>query len=606
MSTTNILDLNNRIDALEKIAHNVEPIQQQIDEIKEDLNNLEAWTSADLKTVSGNPITLTDGSARNAEGLSVVCNPKQNLHGYDYPWAGGAGKNKMPITVDGIKALNTSGTWNGNVYTVNGMTFTILTDGDNNVTGIKIKNTPSATSALILCNMSTVLENGVSYTLTGCPSGGSSNTYSISAGSMGSDVGAGRTFTYDSSVGDKRNILFAGTSYDGGELTFYPMIRLASVSDATFEPYTNECPITGYTECVVDRDGKNKLEVTGTTATVNGITYTVNSDGTILAKGIATARADFYIVNSVSLASSTYILTYGDAQLSPERGIYMQWEKNGTPDTVVGSATFTEDQIGYIRLITASGTDISSGVLIKPMIRLASVYDATFEPYSHDTATITFGQTVYRAIVNPKTGKARVTHGIVDLGTLDYTAQTNIRSFYAQLSDAVTGATGNVMNAICSQYNAVQTKGSVADMMSQGDGIFAMQNGSKLLFIKDTSKADLTASQFADAMDGVQLCYELATPIELTLTPAELELLKGYNYITTNGNNIELTYMPDTLKADILLTVSQLYGSKIAIFDGILTGGDTGQVLTKTSDDNYDATWATLPATRTTTRKSEK
>ena len=105
---------------------------------------------------------------------------------------------------------------------------------------------------------------------------------------------------------------------------------------------------------------------------------------------------------------------------------------------------------------------------------------------------------------------------------------------------------------------------------------------------------------------GAQVVYPLTTPTELTLTPAELELLKGYNYITTNGNNIELTYQPDNLKADILLTVSQLYGSKISIFDGILTGGDTGQVLTKTSDDNYDATWATLPATRTTTKKSEK
>ena len=34
---------------------------------------------------------------------------------------------------------------------------------------------------------------------------------------------------------------------------------------------------------------------------------------------------------------------------------------------------------------------------------------------------------------------------------------------------------------------------------------------------------------------GAEVAYKLATPTELTLTPAELQMLKGYNYITGDG-----------------------------------------------------------------------
>lgn len=229
----------------------------------------------ELTDTTGQFETLTGGKL---ESCIVDLNVKQDLHGYNKPWIGGSGKNKEPITVSGIKSANTSGTWNGNVYTINGMTFTILTDSDNNVIGIKIKNTPSATSGLILNFMSTALENGVSYILTGCPSGGSSSTYSISAGSMGSDIGGGRTFTYDSSASDKRNILFVGTNYNGDELIFYPMIRLASETDATFEPYTNICGISGHTQVEVTVSDEDETVVEDVTVNLGGTYYSGTLD----------------------------------------------------------------------------------------------------------------------------------------------------------------------------------------------------------------------------------------------------------------------------------------------------------------------------------------
>ena len=78
--------------------------------------------------------------------------------------------------LDGIKALNTGGTWSGNVYTINSITFAIQTDTDGNVIGINASGTPSNRTQLT--TYSGTLKAG-SYTFNGCPSGGSGTTYQM-------------------------------------------------------------------------------------------------------------------------------------------------------------------------------------------------------------------------------------------------------------------------------------------------------------------------------------------------------------------------------------------------------------------------------------------
>jgi hypothetical protein len=41
---------------------------------------------------------------------------------------------------------------------------------------------------------------------------------------------------------------------------------------------------------------------------------------------------------------------------------------------------------------------------------------------------------------------------------------------------------------------------------------------------------------------GAEVCYNLATPTEITLTPEEIALLKGTNVLSTDGDSIELKY----------------------------------------------------------------
>ena len=51
---------------------------------------------------------------------------------------------------------------------------------------------------------------------------------------------------------------------------------------------------------------------------------------------------------------------------------------------------------------------------------------------------------------------------------------------------------------------------------------------------------------FKNAMSGVQLCYELATPIEVDLTPAEITTLLGTNNIFADCGDTTVSYYADT------------------------------------------------------------
>ena len=62
---------------------------------------------------------------------------------------------------------------------------------------------------------------------------------------------------------------------------------------------------------------------------------------------------------------------------------------------------------------------------------------------------------------------------------------------------------------------------------------------------------DLASYQTWFQNNTVQVCYKLATPFTIQLTPQELKLLKGTNHITTNGTTINLGYQPDNVIGEV-------------------------------------------------------
>lgn len=98
-----------------------------------------------LKTASGSLISFSDGA--DLPMPSFICNisAQQDLHGYDAPWVGGAGKNKFDSNSElylgfGTIAVDESGSFssgnyrasvipiNGNDYVLSGLNFDAVTD----------------------------------------------------------------------------------------------------------------------------------------------------------------------------------------------------------------------------------------------------------------------------------------------------------------------------------------------------------------------------------------------------------------------------------------------------------------------------------------------
>jgi len=228
------------------------------------------WVNADApdvdvtKTATGNPIEISDGADAPLVKCVTQITGLQDLHGYDKPWVGGAEKNKCPMTVDGIKALNTSGTWSSNAYTVNGVTFTIQTDADGNVIGIKANG--NATANIVFMCGNYILKAGSSIKYSGSVNG-SLNTFWVAYHGYPKAPDGDGTADRTSASTDWDGGLEIGIS-NGVSLSnqmFYPMIRLSTESDSTFEPYSNICPITAYTEGEIEvsnGDGNTTIHTT--------------------------------------------------------------------------------------------------------------------------------------------------------------------------------------------------------------------------------------------------------------------------------------------------------------------------------------------------------
>lgn len=119
-------------------------------------------------------------------------------------WTGASitnrGSNILPLTLAKFQSDNTAGTWDGNIYTRNGVLFTINTDSSGFFESITTsgKQTSNTSIGLYL-----TIPTG-HYYMSGCPSGGSvSLSYSLRIIELETstqiiDIGSGIEFSYDS------------------------------------------------------------------------------------------------------------------------------------------------------------------------------------------------------------------------------------------------------------------------------------------------------------------------------------------------------------------------------------------------------------------------
>ena len=542
------------------------------DEDKAALDGMEL-DIASTQTATGNPITLENVAPINAEKLVVEFSPKQDLHGQSAPYVGGVGENKLPLDLATMKSLNSGGTWSGNVYTHNnGVTFTVLTDSDGNVTGIKANGTASVTLSFVICN---VTYSSGSFYLKGLTDyGNGSSRFNLRLTSGGTTISdyfseSGTEF----SVTESTTFLCAINVYGGytcSNLMFYPMVRLSSVSDTTFEKWSNICPITGYTECSVDDVGKNlwggeKLanDILDTfpystqDTTNKTVTYAAwNVDGKTLPFNAFKPNTRYTIILkyscSVAGAYANLVVFYTDNS-------YTALSVPNTAANTVITHSFVTDENKTVKSISGGFYDGSTTVYYEESgVFEGLVPTADFEPYQSTSASIQFGQTVYGGSAD-FSGGTDVKKGKYACDGTETAAAMTAPHVYRMSDQFMRSFNVIGTTPVCSHYKGVLFPSSTANLNNGECCVYEGAYGNTFAVRDDSiaSAEDFEAFLLAQYTAGkpVEISLPLYTESTISTPATPLRLLKGTNNITTNGTTIQLGYQPDNvigeLKEDI-------------------------------------------------------
>ena len=146
--------------------------------------------------------------------------------------------------------------------------------------------------------------------------------------------------------------------------------------------------------------------------------------------------------------------------------------------------------------------------------------DTSYHPYTGNTYTVNFGQTVYDGVLDVTRGKLGVTwSNAVDLGSLGWSYDVAQQVFVT--TDFVGYKNGTPF--LCDVYTDL---GAVA--ISQITNYGGTLRGAAL-YIKNTNYTD--APTFKTAMSGKYITAELATPFDIDLTPEVISAVVGENNV---------------------------------------------------------------------------
>ena len=493
------------------------------------------------KDASGEMVTIESEGGEAAKSLEVSLEPIQDLNGYDSPWVGGAGKNKLHNTA--------------NSATINGVTFTVNSDGS-----IKVNGTATGNITFVLTEDASLASNSYVLDITGFTTQTGSNGGVYVTNQSGTAVisnARNGSVTVNNSV--KRVWLYfnSGTVFSNNVLTL--QIRLASETDATYEPYSNICPISGHDSVETWRSGRNLLDTSYgfDSRTTNGVTFTVNADKSITVNGTATATTFFNLTFKGAfgtskpmpqLAGKTVTAKCKNALANPRVNIEYFKADGTNGGTIISlgndnavTRTLPSNFYSFRAYIVVTAEATVNNVTLYPQIELGTEV-ADYEPYQGNTYTTALGRTVYGGTLDVVSGVLTVDRAIVDLGSLTYTYQhsTTRNDFYVTISDAIEPIAGGDTKAVCSCYERMP-------FSSMQNGGFCISDYDrnpvdKLLLFRN--KQYTSADDFKASMSGQTLVYTLETPQTYQLTPQQVTLLVGENHLWSDGS-ITMQYGDD-------------------------------------------------------------
>ena len=167
-----------------------------------------------------------------------------------------------------------------------------------------------------------------------------------------------------------------------------------------------------------------------------------------------------------------------------------------------------------------------------PMISIEPIDASTaYEPYNGQTVTIDLGGTRYGGMLDVLTGVLTVDKVSVDLGTLNWSFNTDYHIGYVAFPGKKPGRT----NFMASSYKVVNKHYN--DMLNgEAAGVPENQSSNTSINIKDDRFSD--ATDFKNGVSGQTIVYELAEPQTYQLTPAEVRTILGECHVWADTGDI--------------------------------------------------------------------
>ena len=340
-----------------------------------------------------------------------------------------------------------------------------------------------------------------------------------------------------------------------------------------------------------DGGGKNKLPV-GETETINGVTFTVNSDGSVNVSGTATANAEYDIGRDLlTLPAGTY---YASSHATTSNVTYTVYKVvSGTASVVsngVGSFTLTEDTSIFVRLSVTNGNTASGTAF--PMIESGSA-ETDYAPYSNicpisghagltlytsgadtsnpDVYPVAWGDvagTVYGGTYNSKTGKLTVTHFLYTYdGTESFSKSgTALNGFYNNLRTNVLPhnwpkmADYTYISAITTEISSMFKMTKNGSTYRQNYGYSYLDSGMNFNCDPDIFGTTVTSfkaklAEFYTNGTPLSVYVKIDTPVEYNLFSYDLESFYGDNNVWSDIGPVSVDYYADT-KLFILKVIS--------------------------------------------------
>ena len=299
----------------------------------------------------------------------------------------------------------------------------------------------------------------------------------------------------------------------------------------------------------------------GTSTTYTGTQISVNTPAV---SDVTKAEVSFTSSQSLNGYSYPWADGTGTNQITGSNRM-RDWEITGSGD-VVNFYPYQKSSLQYLSRLTTtivpqqSGSGDPSPSNVRPITGFdsANIYvSPTTSVGDATTYNVSFGSagTVYGGTLDVVSGQLTVTHNYVDLGTLNWAYDSTATYPYFR-TDGVSSTIKKVAahteypNCICSNYmRATENQGYIGEVT----GCISETTWGQIR-IRDNRYTD--AQAFKTAMNGVQLVYELATPLTYQLTATQVAMITGNNYIWTNcgtitdagykltsSNNDTLTYL---------------------------------------------------------------